>query len=89
MCFLFWVDAFHLLKTIIVFGSPKTINQVLQKANFSGRFAFAPGAIIPVMFPTHGHASLCLGMGPWANGALRLGIVTNQEYEAGQESKKA
>lgn len=77
------------LKTIIVFASTKTIYQVLRQAQMLGRITCAAGGIIPVMFPTHGQPSLCVGMGPWAHGALRWGFVTNQEYDTGQLSKKA
>ena len=78
-----------LLKTVIVFASTKTIYQVLRQAQMLGRITCAAGGIIPIMFPTHGQPSICVGMGPWAHGALRWGLVTNQEYEAGQTNKKA
>lgn len=76
------------LKTVVVFCSMETIYRVLLVGKIitpTSRIFCGSGGIVPVMFPIQAPASLAVGMGPFANGALRWGLVTEEEYNGVQQ----
>ncbi|MDC0366965.1 hypothetical protein OAM67_00910 [bacterium] len=63
----------------------QTICRTLAAAGITGRFASASGGMTAITFPLYGRPSLALGQGAMARGALRWGIVTEEEYQVGMK----
>jgi len=69
-----------ILNTFVVFASTETIYKVMQSAGCTARLLCAAGAIVPTVFPVVGKPSIGIGLGPNANGCMRWGNVTEEEF---------
>ncbi len=69
-----------ILNTFVVFASTETIYKVMNSAGCTARLLCAAGAIVPTVFPVVGKPSVGIGLGPNANGCMRWGNVTEEEF---------